>query len=65
MLRTCLKKISQNFILMKVKELLAQKCHEDCYNFCSGVNCMYNMGTEYLNKRTKPIVDLAFYVDDT
>jgi hypothetical protein len=38
--------LTQNFIAMKIKELVTQKCRqgpdEDSDKFCTGMNCIYN-----------------------
>jgi hypothetical protein len=49
--------ITQNFIPIKIKEIVAQKCKEGldkmCVKFCDGINSMYSMCIEYLDKGTK------------
>jgi hypothetical protein len=49
--------LTQNFIPIKVKEIVAEKCKEGLDKkggkFCDGINSMYSMCVEYLDKGTK------------
>jgi hypothetical protein len=64
-----LKNVSlRNFIPIKLKHLLAEKCREgldeECNIFCDGTNGMYSMCVEYLGMQIEPVEDFLFNVDD-
>jgi len=57
-----LKNVSlRNFIPIKLKHLLAEKCREgldeECNIFCVGTNGMYSMCAEYLVMQIEPVED--------
>jgi hypothetical protein len=60
--------LTQNFIAIKFKELLAEKQRQELgeeYDIsCAGTNCTYNMCIEYWHKQTEPVEDFSFHVDD-
>jgi hypothetical protein len=64
-----LKNVSlRNFIPIKLKHLLAEKCRaeldEECNIFCVGTNGLYSMCVEYLGMQIEPDEDFLFNVDD-
>lgn len=60
------KRLTQNFVPMKVKELQAEKysrdLNEECDKFYAPVMCMYYTFVEYLDKSTKCMEDFSCFM---